>query len=92
MGGGVSRPAIGAPEHNGNQERVYTAVAHGHSLLGEIMEATGLEESTVRTALLRLKDAGRVDREPSPNQRHHTRYFVLRGRCLLAECWRGAAA
>lgn len=72
-----------------NMERVYRAIARGCDQVGEIMESTGLEENTVRTYIKRLRDAERVGRDKFHDDRHRTRYFVLRKRCLLAECWRG---
>lgn len=74
---------------NGNQQRVLEAIERGHALIGEIMEATGLEEQTVRNHVRRLCQGYKVHREHTPDGRHLARYVPTRRRCLLAESWTG---
>lgn len=86
--GGGSGEGV-SDKRNGNQELVYQAIARGHALVGEIMQATGLEEQTVRNHAKRLLDARRIERDYTPDDRHLVRYVVLKRRCLLAETWTG---
>ena len=81
-----------SPKHSinpgkGSQELVYRAIAAGHRLVGDIMHETGLEEDTVRTAIARLRDEGRVGRERLKGA-NNTTYFTRSKACLLADVWK----
>ncbi len=71
----------------GIQQLVYKAIASGNKLVGEVMEATGLDEDTVRTAIARLRDAGDIARERAKGATN-TSYYARGKKCLLAETWR----
>lgn len=77
------------PANRNNQDLVFSAIARGNGLVGDIMHVTGFDEDTVRTAITRLRDAGRIGRTSTRDDFHRAQYFVAGRRCLLAECWRG---
>jgi len=72
----TARPA----HHNGNQELVYATVRAGKTDVPAIVQATGIEDHAVRTALRRLKDVGRI----YSSNGHYTAIES----CALAEAWR----
>ena len=70
-------------EADGQQEKVLAAVREGMRTVDDIRLLTKLDENATRTAIRRLRDAGRIRRLDTGG------YGPVDVGLLLAQCWRG---